>query len=149
MGQGITILLAAAIPLLTAIALSVPTRHHRVAVWGPLGLVVLGLTAVAIAYVYAPAGRQMPLWMGLSAALGGAAVAWWSIPRLRGAVSVRVTVGAALGLGYAALFGMTVVPMLAFSVPIVAIILAIVFARSRPKTTQIALREQAEMPTPF
>lgn len=143
MGQGITILLAAAIPLLAAIALIVPTRHGRPAVWGPLGLVVLSLTALAIAYVYAPGGLEMALWMGVSAALGGAAVAWWCIPRLRGTLALRVTVGAAVGLGYAALFGMTVVPMLAFAVPIAAIVLVIVFSRPRPKGAAIPRGEQA------
>lgn len=149
MGQGITILFAAAIPLLAAIALVVSTRHGRAAVCGPLGLVVLGLTAIAIAYVYAPAGPEMTLWMGLSAALSGTAVAWWSIPRLRGTLLLRVAVGAALGVGYAALFGMTVVPMLAFAVPIAAIVIVIVFTRPRPKDAPIPHGEQAAIPPAF
>lgn len=148
MSQGITILLAAAIPLLTAVALIVPTRYGRAAVWGPLGLVTLALIAVAVAYVSAPAGSQMTLWLGVSAALGGGAVTWWSIPRLRGTPAIRVAVSAALGLAYAALFGMTVVPILAFTVPLAAITLALVVGRRKRPDTQLR-RVEAAMPTAF
>lgn len=133
MGQGITILLAAAIPLLTAVALTVSQRHGRAAVWGPIGLVILEVTAVAIAYLSAPSWEAMAPWMAVSAILGGGAVAWWTIPRIRGPLGLRIAVGVALGVGYAVLFGTTTIPMLAFTVPIFAVVVALVGTRSSRK----------------
>jgi hypothetical protein len=131
MGQGITILLAAAIPLLTAVALNASQRHGRPAVWGPIGLIVLEVAAAAVAYLYAPAGEEMVLWMSVSAALGGGAVAWWIVPRLRGSLRLRIAVGVALGGGYAALFGTTAIPLLAFTVPALAIVVAFIGTRRK------------------
>ncbi len=133
MGQGITILLAAAIPLLTAVALTVSRRHGRAAVSGPIGLVILEVTAVAVAYVSAPAWDDMAPWMAVSAIFGGGAVAWWAIPRIRGPLGLRVAVGVALGVGYAVPFGTTTIPLLAFTVPVFAVVVALVGTRSSRK----------------
>jgi len=144
MAQGITILLASAIPLLSAFALSAPQRHGTAAVWGPTSLIVLEVTAVAVAYQDAPVGQEMAPWLGVSAALGGGAIAWWTIPRLLGPLGRRIAVGLAFGGGYAALFGTTVVPLLAFLVPVAALILA--FLRARPTRPKILSAGQAPLP---
>ncbi|MET3770314.1 hypothetical protein ABIB15_003024 [Marisediminicola sp. UYEF4] len=145
MAHGITVLLASAIPLLAAFALSAPPRHGTAAVWGPTSLIVLEITAVAVAYQDAPAGQEMATWLGLSAALGGGAIAWWTIPRLRGPLGPRIAVGLAFGGGYAALFGTTVIPLLAFTVPVVALVLA--FTRARPTEPKILSAGQTPLPT--
>ena len=144
MAQGITVLLASAIPLLSAFALSAPPRHGTAVVWGPTSLIVLEITAVAVAYQDAPAGQEMAPWLGLPAALGGGAVAWWTIPRLRGPLGPRIAVGLAFGGGYAALFGTTVIPLLAFAVPVVALVLA--FTRARPTRPKILSAAQTPLP---
>jgi len=144
MGQGITILLASAIPLLAAFALSAPQRHGTAAVWGPTSLLALEITAVAVAYQYAPVSQEMAPWLGLSAALGGGAIAWWTIPRLHGSFGLRMAVGLAFGAGYAALFGTTVIPLLAFAVPVVALVLA--FIRARPTPPKILSTGQTLLP---
>jgi len=144
MAQGITILLASAIPLLAAFALSAPQRHGTAAIWGPTSLIVLEITAVAVAYQDAPVGQEMAPWLGVSAALGGGAIAWWTIPRLRGPLGLRIAVGLAFGGGYAALFGTTVVPLLAFAVPVVALILA--FLRARPTRPKILSAAKTPLP---
>lgn len=146
MAQGITLLFAAAIPLLAAFVLIAPRRAGSAATIGPLALVALALVAGAIAYLSAPDWGGMTGWPGVSAALGGAAVAWWSMARLRGAHGLRIGVGVALGVGFAALFGPTVLPTLAFAVPVAAIVVLVrTFRRgsarnaaSRPAGTDLA-----------
>lgn len=102
MGQGITIMLLASIPLFAAVGLGASTRHGRIAVWGPLCVAVLSVFAVAVAYISAPEGEGMAPWMTLSGGLGGGALAWWITPRLRGPLAARVAVGIAAGMAYAA-----------------------------------------------
>lgn len=125
MGQGITIMLAASIPLLAAVGLDASKHRGRIVVWGPLCVAVVALIAVAVAYMFAPEWEGMGPWMTLSAALGGGALAWWATPRLRGPLAARVAVGIASGIAYAALIGITVIPVLAFAVPIFGVIVAL------------------------
>lgn len=134
MSQGITIALAAALPLLAAVGLLV-VAHGRVRpahTWGPLLLVALALTAVAVAYRNAPSWDGMVGGFAVGSALGGATIAWWLAPRLPGSVRTRVAIATLIGLGYAAFLGILVAPMLAFALPILAIAFA-VWAPRRPR----------------
>lgn len=127
MGQGITIALVSALPLLAAIGVLIAAhaRHRAARTWGPLLLAALSLMAVGIAYLNAPAWEGMAPGFALGSALGGAAVAWWMIPRVRGSVRARAAIGVLIGVGYAAFLGMLLAPLLAFVVPIAAVTFAI------------------------
>ncbi len=135
MGQGITIALVSALPLLAAIGALVAARARRrpAHTWGPLLLVALSVIAVAVAYLNAPAWDGMAPAFGVASALGGAAIAWWLVPRLRGPARTRTAIGVLVGIGYAAFLGMMVAPMLAFALPLLAAAFAIwVPRRPRP-----------------
>jgi hypothetical protein len=125
MGHGITLSLAASIPLFAATGLCVPKRRGRIVVWGPLCVAVLAVAAVAVAYVFAPEWERMESWMTLSASLGGVALGWWVTPRLRGPLAARAAVGLAVGVAYMALVGITVIPSLALAVSVMGFIVAI------------------------
>lgn len=131
MGQGITIAFASAVPLLAAIGLAVATRARTSAthVWGPLALVALSFTAAAIAYIGAPNWDRMAPGFAAASILCGSALAWWLIPRLRGPRNPRIAIGVLIGAGYAAILGILVTPMLAFVLPVLAVVFAIAGTR--------------------
>ncbi|CAN5193208.1 hypothetical protein BH09ACT3_BH09ACT3_15610 [soil metagenome] len=137
MGQGITIALMSAVPLLAAIGVLVAARARTrpAHTWGPLLLVALSVTAVTVAYLNAPAWYGMAPGFGVASALGGAAIAWWLTPRLRGPARTRAAIGVLIGIGYAAFLGMLVAPILAFVIPLLAAAFAIwAPGRARPGT---------------
>lgn len=131
MGQGIVLSLTAALPLLAAVGLltSAAARVSPRQVWGPLTLVALALGGVAVAYQQAPAWDGMAPGFAVASALGGAAIAWWIIPRVRGSRAPRVALGALAGICYAAFAGMMIAPLLAFALPICAVLVATVGTR--------------------
>ena len=134
MGQGITLLLISAVPLLAAIGLrgaGRPGRTHAVHRWGPLALAVIGVGCVAAAYVYAPDWAAMSPWLQASAVIVGVAIAWWIASRARLPRRPAILTGAIAGLLYAAFVGMMLAPMLAFAVPVAALIIALQPHRSR------------------
>jgi hypothetical protein len=133
MGQGITISLVSALPLLAAIGVLVVARgRNRPAdTWGPLLLVALAVAAVAVAYRSAPSWNDMAPGFAVGSALTGAALAWWLAARLPGHPRVRIVVAVLIGVGYAALLGMMVAPMFAFALPLIAVAFA-VWAPRRP-----------------
>ncbi|WP_345752071.1 hypothetical protein [Microbacterium rhizophilus] len=118
--QGMTILLAAAIPLLAALGL----RSRRgLATWGPLTCAIAALGAEAYSYAHAP---EWNVPGATAAALaGGAAVGWWFGARVRAATQARVLIAVVLGAGYAAMLGAFVLRPLAFAVPVIAIVVAL------------------------
>lgn len=134
MSQGITIALAAALPLLAAIGIVVVARRRsRVAhTWGPLVLVALALAAVVVAHRGAPAWEAMAPGFAVAAGLGGAALAWWLAPRLRGPVRTRIPVAVLSGVAYAALFGVLVAAALAFVVPVIAVVVGFFLSTRAP-----------------
>lgn len=139
MGQGITISLAASIPLLAAIGLMTPSHQASFLVWGPLYALALASIAVAIAYTGAPDWLEMGPWVIASAVLCGVALALWLTPRLPGQFGIRLAVGIAAGIAYAALFGLTTMPLLAFAVPVAGAIVAAVARRGRPSADSDAV----------
>ncbi|SDZ55276.1 hypothetical protein SAMN05216554_4585 [Herbiconiux ginsengi] len=122
MGQGITLALLAALPLLAAIGVSVVARGRTrpLHTWGPLLLSSLALGGVAVAYRGSPAWDSMAPGFAVSSVLGGVAIAWWTAPRLPGAVRLRVTIALLIGVVYAAFLGILITPMLAFCLPLIA-----------------------------
>ncbi|EXJ52847.1 hypothetical protein [Microbacterium sp. MRS-1] len=127
MGQGITISLVSSLPLLAAVGIVLAARSRRppAHTWGPLLLLALSFLAVALAYVGAPSWDRMALGFAAGSTLGGAAIAWWAATRLRGPVAARIVIAVAVGIGYAALQGMLIAPLLSFTLPLVAAAFAI------------------------
>lgn len=134
MGQGITIALLSALPVLAAIGVIVTARARTgpAHTWGPLVLAALSLGTVAVAYQNAPAWDGMAAGFAVASVLGGAAIAWWLAARLRGPARTRVAVAVLIGLGYAAFVGIVVAPMLAFALPVFAVAF-IVWASRNPR----------------
>lgn len=135
MGQGITLLLFSGIPFLSALGLlgAARSRVDAVHVWGPLALVALSFVSVALGYLRAPSWGGMAPWLQAAAFLVGGAIAWWIIPRARARLRPvgAVLVGGAAGLVYASFLGMLVTPMLAFVVPIAAVVVVAAGLRRR------------------
>ncbi|RKT33190.1 hypothetical protein DEU34_1780 [Microbacterium sp. AG1240] len=131
MAHGITVSVLAGIPLLGAFVVVGSARRGTSAViWGPPALLAASLCAIAAAYVHAPSWSAMAPALAVSAALGGAALAWWLAARLRGPAVARIVTAALLGLGYASFLGTMLAPMVAFFVPIAAFFCAIWGARA-------------------
>ena len=128
MGQGISMALFSAVPLLAAVGLLLASGSRRAPqhTWGPLALLVMSFGAVATAYLPGPDDwNAVAPGFATAATLSGCALAWWLIPRLRGPRVIRVAIGALCGLAYAAFFGLLVAPMIALAVPLGAIALAV------------------------
>lgn len=134
MGQGISIALLSALPLLAAIGVVVTGRARTgpAHTWGPLGLAAFSLGAVAVAYQNAPAWDGMAAGFAVASVLGGAAIAWWLAARLRGPARTRVSVAVLIGVGYAAFVGIVVAPMLAFVLPVLAAAFIVWASRNPP-----------------
>jgi len=128
MGQGISMALFSAVPLVAAVGLLLASRSRRATphTWGPLALLVMSFGAVAAAYLPGPDDWDSAApGFAAAATLSGCAVAWWLTSRLRGPRAIRIAIGLLCGLAYAAFFGLLGAPMLAFAVPLGAIALAI------------------------
>lgn len=127
MAQGITIALASALPLIAAVGLVVVARRRARALhtWGPLLLLALSLGAMALAYTGAPDWNRMLPGFAAASVLGGTAIAWWVAARLRSRGGVRLAVSGIIGLGYAAIGGILVLPLLAFALPVLAALFSI------------------------
>jgi len=126
MAQGIILLLLSAVPLLAAFGLTTLARGtvRRLHTWGPLGAAMISLGFIAIAYLHAPEWEGMALWFTVASMLGGAGITWWTIPRVRLARPAPILIGVFSGLLYAAFLGMMLIPMLAFTVPVLAVLVA-------------------------
>lgn len=127
MGQGITLSLVSSLPLLAAIGIVLATRSRRAPAhtWGPLLLLALSFLAVAVGYIGAPVWDRMAPALAAASVLGGAAIAWWAVTRLRGPAAARIVIAIAIAIGCAALQGMLVAPLLSFALPLVAAAFAI------------------------
>jgi hypothetical protein len=146
MGQGITILLVSALPLLAALGLRIGTgraqlsRLHRGV---PLLLFAISLGFLAIAYIHAPVWDAMVPWFQTGSVLSGAAIAWWVIPRVRMPRPSAAFIGVSAGGLYAAYLGTMLAPMLAFAVPIGAIVVALQRPRKAKKPALVSDAEPA------
>jgi hypothetical protein len=145
MGQGITIALLSALPLLAAIGMLVVARGRGAHTWGPLLFVVLALAAVAVAYRNAPAWDGMVVGFAIGSAFGGAAIAWWLATRLPGSAGTGTAIAVLIGLAYAAFLGILIAPMLAFALPLLAAAFAI-WAPRRPQPNLASRNGQARPP---
>lgn len=127
MGQGITLGLAAGVPFLAALGLRLrhSWRRSPVQLWGPLGLTVLALAAIAGAYLHAPAWEGMAGGFLLASVFGGMALAWILFPHLPGSTSLRVLLAALIGAVVAAFMGMLIAPLIVFMLPVAAVALAL------------------------
>lgn len=134
--QGISLAALSGLPFLGAVALIAGGRRPRsLATWGPLALVALSLAAIGVAYLWAPSWDAMAPALSVSAALTGAAIAWWLAARLPGPAAVRILTAALLGLGYAAFLGTMLAPGLVLLLPLAAVAFAIWGTRDpRPAT---------------
>ncbi|GAB3615609.1 hypothetical protein GCM10027416_01660 [Okibacterium endophyticum] len=134
MGQGITIALVSALPLLagTGVLVTARTSRHPAHAWGPLLLVLLSFAAEAVAYLNAPEWEDMAPATAVGAILGGTAIAWWIIPRLSAPARIRAAAGVLIGIGYAAFLGMLIAPMLSFAIPVLAVAF-VVWAPRNPR----------------
>lgn len=133
MAQGIIILFASALPLLTAIGL-LGAHERLVSTWGPIALGAAAAILFAVGYLHAPVFDDMAPWLLVSAGAGGIAIGWWVTPRLRSPFGARLAVGVVLGVGYAAVVGVMMVPMLVFAVPVIGVVLAV---RTRPRSASM------------
>lgn len=132
MAQGITLLLLSALPLLAAVGLygaESPTRTAGLHRWGPLALVALAVSSVALAYIGAPDSEVMQPGMYAGAVLIGSALAWAIATRVRLPRPAALTLGVAVGTLFASFVGAMVLPVLAFGVPVVGLVLALRSAR--------------------
>ena len=134
MGQGITIGLIAAVPLLAVLGLRFGPSLKRSSwhIWGPLLLAALACGALAAAYTNAPSWIGMEPGLLAASAFGGAAVAWFLFPLLPGTRGLRVLLGALIGAVVTAFLGIMILPMLVFALPLVAAALVIWPRRKRP-----------------
>lgn len=139
MAQGMILLFVSGVPLLAAIGLLMVARGRvrAIHVWGPVAMATASLAFMIVAYTRSPVWADMMLALVISSAFGGAAIAWWMIPRVH---TAAVLLGGLSGLLYATFFGMLVAPMLAFAVPVLAILVAVLGGR-RPRVVH-------EMPVP-
>lgn len=141
MGQGISLALLSAVPLIAALAVKlagrglIASRHT----FGPAALIALWFAAVANGYADGADG-SLGGWFAVGAVLFGAAVTWWATPRVPGLWRARFVLAAVLGVAGAVFVGALVAPMLAFGVPIAAVVLA-VRSRDRPRGTDAARPE--------
>lgn len=136
MGQGITILFASGLPLLSSLGLllaAAPSRIRSVHTWASLILVAIALGVVAVGYLYAPSWNAMAPWFQTGSVLMGGAISWWIISRLRLPRFAALLIGVSAGALYSSFVGTMLLPMLAFIVPIGAFIVAL----HRPKGTQL------------
>lgn len=145
MGQGISLLLISAVPLLAGVGLAAAasSRVRLVHLWAPITLVVLGLGSIGVAYLNATSWGGMSPWFQVASVLVGGAIAWWIISRPRLPRAATVIIGVGAGVLYAAFVGMMIAPMLAFAVPIGATVLAL--QRTRPKVASRPGRPQSAM----
>ena len=142
MGRGITLALLSAVPMLAAGAVRLAARSAIASrhTFGPVALVALWFGAVAGAYASGADG-SLGGGFALGAVMLGGAIAWWSTPRLRGPLRLRLMFAGLLGLAGAAFLGVILAPMLAFAVPIAAIVLAC--WRTRPaRAAELSSRQQ-------
>lgn len=116
--RAIVILLTSMIPLLAAVGVrrAARTRLRRIHVWGPDTLAAISVTGLLAAYRFSPDWSAMMPWLQAAAIVGGAAIAWWIIPRAGGAI------GFAVGITYAFPLGIVVAPALAVAAPVYAIL---------------------------
>ncbi len=142
MGRGLSLALLSGVPLLAAIGVRIAARsaHAPRHTLGPLALCALWFAAVAGGYVFAPDGADLYLGFGIGAALGAGGLAWWLVPRMRGPRALRIAYAVLAGLAAAAVLGLILAPLLAFAVPIAAIVLA-ARRRDRPRGTDAARPE--------
>lgn len=143
MGQGITLLLVSAVPLFAGVGLiataELPPRD-AVRVWAPLALITAGFGCTAVGYLNAPSWDGMSPWFLACAILIGGAICWWIIALIRLPRGAAVALGLIAGALYAAFVGVMLAPMLAFAVPVGAVILAL--QRSRPNVARARLDRQ-------
>ncbi len=127
MGQGITISLIGALPLLGAcgILLTSRSRLRPMHTWAPLVLLAGSFVGITVAYQYAPEWDGMAPGFVAAAVFGGAATGWFVAARLPGRIAVRVMIGVLIGLVSAAFLGVMILPLLAFLLPLLALALAI------------------------
>ncbi|MDF2992626.1 MAG: hypothetical protein K0S37_3140, partial [Microbacterium sp.] len=143
MGHGITLLLLSALPLLAAVGVAKPlsplprAAFHR---WGPLVLAALSTCCVTAAYVEAPDSSAMQPGLQAGAVLAGGSLAWAIGAHARLSRGAAVVVGIACGALYASFAGVMIAPMLAFAVPVVALVLALRATRRRLRTGRVPQR---------
>lgn len=116
--RGIVILLVSAIPLLAAIGIrrTAGARLRGRHVWPPIALAAAAVVGIAHAYLFSPEWSAMLPSLQAAAIVGGAAIAWWIIPRTGGAI------GFAVGITYAFPLGVVIAPALAVAAPVYAIL---------------------------
>ncbi|WZH36545.1 MAG: hypothetical protein PIR02_17595 [Microbacterium enclense] len=143
MAHGITLLLVSVLPLLAAVGVAKPLPPlpraglHR---WGPLALAALSTCCVAAAYIEAPDSSAMQPGLQAGAVLVGGGLAWAIGAHARLPRGAAVVVGIACGALYASFAGVMIAPMLAFAVPVVALILALRARRPRPRAGRVPVR---------
>jgi len=126
MGQGITILLVAALPLVVALGFVASGRgHRRLHVWGPLILLCVVIGTVFYAYSDAPDSERIEPALAVGSAMLGIAIAWWVSARLRGSRRDRWVAGTSIALACVAFQGAYVLPLAVFVAPVLAAVLAI------------------------
>lgn len=124
---GIVILLVSALPLLIGFGSQVH-RYRRVRhshTWGPVVVAGVSLILLAIGYLRGPEWGSIAPWFLSGSLIAGAAVTWWVTSRIRLPRPAALVIGSSAGLLYAAIGGFMATPLLAFTVPVWALILLI------------------------
>lgn len=119
MAQGMTIALAAAIPLLAAVGVR---SRPGAATWGPLTIAVAALGAEAYGYTFAPEWHDPSAVAAATA--GGLALGWWIAARMSAPMPARILTAVAIGAAYA-IPGLFLLRGLAFAVPVLAVVVAL------------------------
>lgn len=133
MREGIVVLALSMIPALTALGI-VLSRSRRTAardVWVPVIAASTGFAAIAADYAISDGRGDLTVgWVGGAVAIG-VALAWWIVARmpLSGAggngIGMRIGVGLGIVLAYALVLGLALTPMLAFTTPVVALVVLV------------------------
>ncbi|WP_058623687.1 hypothetical protein [Microbacterium testaceum] len=125
MQLGIVMLLVSALPLLVGFGTQIHenrrVRHRHT--WGPILVSGISLVLLAIGYLRGPEWEPIAPWFFSGSLSAGVAVTWWITPRVRLPRPAALVIGSSAGLLYAAIGGFMATPLLAFTVPVWALIL--------------------------
>lgn len=146
MREGIAILGVSMIPAVVALGF-VLRRSRRASardVWIPVTAVATGFALISADYLTTDGSGDLSVgWVGAAASVG-VGVAWWIAARMPVGTGIRIGVGAGIALAYTVVLGLALTPMLAFSAPVVAlVVLVLPWRRRRAVDGSVAIPDGA------
>ncbi len=140
MRHGIIVLSVSAVPALIGLGLVAlgRFRSRRRDVWVPVGAAVVGFCLLALDYlVSAGSGDIGPIWVAAAASIG-VGLGWAVAARTPVPLPLRIVVGAATAVVFTVPLGITLMPLLAFTTPLLGLML-VVSRQRRPRSTAPAV----------